>query len=93
MEKRICPLCGKSFIPYASRQKFCQNPCTHSDPNAKKLLQKEKHKQKTERFNEIIRQADELGISYGYYRALLNSGKTFEELKKNENPEMPFLRQ
>ena len=45
-----------------------------------KLIQR-----KAERLNELIRQADELKISYGKYRVLLNSGKTFEELKQNAN--------
>lgn len=31
--------------------------------------------------DQIIKEAQELGLSYGKYRALLNTGKTFEELK------------
>ena len=84
MQNKNCPLCGKKFIPRNSKQKFCNNPC-NSKMLSKKTYSYKLIQRKAERLNELIRQADELKISYGKYRVLLNSGKTFEELKQNAN--------
>ena len=84
MTERSCLICGKKFIPRDKRQIYCYNPCTRKPLN-KKTYSYKAIQRKAEHLNELIRQADELKISYGKYRVLLNSGKTFEELKQNAN--------
>ena len=43
--------------------------------------QKSKRAQREEKFNRLIDEAEQCGLSYGWYKAQLRLGKTFEELR------------
>lgn len=84
----ICPICHKKFAPVYNAQKFCSDECRtkatleksrrlHSQKAAKRV--NEQSKPKT--LADWCKEAAECNLDYGNYRALIESGKTFEELK------------
>lgn len=92
---RTCAHCGDIFLPTTHQQIYCSKKCCILAQNkrnreerasAKKELNDLKKEtfvenKKTTSFEQISREADECGLSYGKYRAQLMLGKTYEELK------------
>lgn len=73
MEK-TCPVCGKKFTPAQIYQVYCSRQCFNK--------RHEKRKYEKPSLNENICKADECGLSYGKYMALVSMGKTYEEILK-----------
>lgn len=73
-----CPVCGEKF--YGSRgRKYCSEKCRKKRPRSEKIVKVVKPVKKS--LEEWIREARECNLDYGTYRALINTGKTFDELK------------
>ena len=70
--EKVCSVCGKKFTTSRSYQVYCSRQC-FSKRNEKRRYEKQS-------LNENIRKADECGLSYGKYVALVSSGKTYEEI-------------
>lgn len=77
-----CLQCGRKFKPASSHpsQAFCSRSCYNkhragsNPPNSKKPTA-------TKPLEQWTKEAAECNLDYGSYRAFINSGKTFEELK------------
>ena len=69
-------------MPGAANQKFCSVECYRKSLR-KSFLKQRAIDNATPRksLDEWCREASECGLDYGNYRALINQGKTFEELK------------
>ena len=96
--EKVCVNCGKKFLTTKPNKKLCSDKCAaersekqkrlHSSPALKKERKKISAVQRLMKnyhsptLDESIRRADELGISYGKYKAFLMLGKTFEDLRK-----------
>ena len=92
---RKCAICGKEFEVHSNHKKYCSEKCAYEAIKARNRKQYYKNKIQREIYDEmsmelqkkkvpleqLIKESQELGISYGKYRALLNMGKTYEELK------------
>ena len=77
MEVKKCKQCGKEFEVTHHLQVYCSVECRiEAEKNRKK-----KKKSRQSSLNEVARQADECGLTYGKYRVMLRMGKTYEELK------------
>ena len=90
-----CAICGKEFEVHSNHKKYCSEKCAYEAIKARNRKQYYKNKIQREIYDEmsmelqkkkvpleqLIKESQELGISYGKYRALLNMGKTYEELK------------
>lgn len=74
--KRKCLNCGKEFFSFSEKQKYCCDKC---GKEYRKKLEQPKEKKKT--LDEWAREARECNLDYGNYRALIEMGKTYEELK------------
>lgn len=88
-----CAHCGQEFTPRDPRNIYCSKPCAEAAHN----LQREQARAERESLaNEPVKpaprksdkslaewckEARECNLDYGNYRALITSGKTFEELK------------
>ena len=81
-----CPQCGKEFIPVSAHQKFCCYACgdryRHGRP-------KPKPKSKGKSLDDWAREAAECNLDYGTYRALIQQGKSFDELKATADSRHP----
>ena len=84
----ICQICHKDFVPRYSFQKFCSDVCSKKAERLRhrKLRAQNAAKQVNEQSNpksldDWCREAAECNLDYGNYRALIESGKTFDELK------------
>ena len=84
----ICPICHKEFSPRNIEQKFCSEECRKKARKIemRRLLGRNAAKQVNEQSKpktlaEWCKEAAECNLDYGNYRALIESGKTFEELK------------
>lgn len=86
-----CERCGKDFEARDNREKYCSEECRKKAASeqvkqcdarrqAKKLTDK-KFARKPKTLADWCREANECNLDYGTYRALITSGKTFEELK------------
>ena len=84
-----CAHCGKAFSRRNGYQKYCSEECR---AQAYSQLQKVEPKKPTKPKLEVApkktladwcREANECNLDYGNYRALIESGKTFDELKAN----------
>ena len=73
---RKCACCGRVFTPMNGKlhQMFCSQAC-------REKFQSEKLKKKSKPLELWTKEAAECNLDYGSYRALINAGKTFEELK------------
>ena len=88
---QLCQICGREILDCedtATNTKYCSARCRYISQLKPKHREKQKRElkkrvEKQKHFEEIIRQANACGMSYGYYTAALRSGKTFEELKRN----------
>lgn len=92
-----CPVCGTEFTTSNSTRIYCSKRCcnvaSRGGLTEEERRQKERERRARERAAELnrptpkkslaqwAREADECGLDYGTYRALLNMGRTFEELK------------
>lgn len=78
--KMHCEECGKEFEPRLSTQRYCSPQCAEIY-NKPKSTAKSQTKTKGKTLSDWCREAAECNLDYGNYRALIKSGKTFEELK------------
>ena len=93
MTERFCEICGREILDLtdtATNIKYCSARCRYISQLKPKNRDKRKREikkriEKQKRFEEIIRQADLCGMSYGKYTAALRMGKTFEELKNGKS--------
>lgn len=80
-----CETCGKEFKPASGTQKCCSTECSKGKERENRkspaVLVKKKTPTPGKPFAEWCREAAECNLDYGTYRALITSGKTFEELK------------
>lgn len=72
-----CEVCGKEFKPVNGSQKCCSPECSIGERRRKTHAKSAPPKS----LAEWCREANECNLDYGNYRALITSGKTFEELK------------
>ena len=72
-----CPQCGKEFVPNPN-QKFCSSRCQDRHCKGRPRPAKESA---GKTLDDWVREADECNLDYGNYRALIELGKTYEELK------------
>ena len=84
--KRVCVYCGKEFETNDSRKIYCSQTCNVQavleGSRARDWQKKQATEKRQSQLNQRIREADELGLSYGNYVAKLRMGATFEELKE-----------
>ena len=90
---RICAHCGKEFEPKIGTQKCCSRECSKEVELLKSRERSEARRKacgKTAKkkppappksLAEWCKEARECNLDYGNYRALIASGKTFEELR------------
>lgn len=91
-----CAWCGDKFTQKKVNQIYCSHICCRLAYNKrrrderaaakaelKKLHRKifGERKKITSTLNQVAREADECGLSYGKYKVQLKMGKTYEELK------------
>lgn len=85
-EIRRCALCGKKFTPKKRSQRFCSVVCRcklnsrHDYISKPKIKLKPSKSKPTKPLDEWIREARACNLDYGTYRALIEHGKTFDEL-------------
>lgn len=87
-----CAHCGKVFSPRNSCQKYCSEECRDQAYSQLQKVERQKPKKPQKPKLEVApkktladwcREANECNLDYGNYRALIESGKTFGELKAN----------
>ena len=80
LAERQCEHCGAEYKPKTCTQCYCSKECREAAEaeQRERLTKKPKH---VSQINEMARQAAECNLDYGTYRAYLNMGKTYEELK------------
>ena len=82
---RKCVVCGREFIPLNSKNICCSEKCRHAHHNGYKrkgVSARRRYIRKPQKnLDEWLSEAQSCGMSYGKYRAAINQGKTFEELK------------
>jgi predicted nucleic acid-binding Zn ribbon protein len=78
-KEKVCMLCGTSFIAYTPNAKYCSDKCKHimqlkyDEKNRQKYAEKKKEqKKKANALADILKAAQEAGMSYGQYVALNN---------------------
>lgn len=77
---KICPFCGKKFEASHDGQIYCSSLC--SGRQRKKLFHLRNFMSMPDKsLDDWAREAAECGMDYGTYRALIEHGKTFDELK------------
>ena len=88
-----CLYCGKEhpYIPDTPCQKFCNMKCylayrKHKPPPTPKA--KSPPRKSLEQW---AREADECNLDYGNYRALIDAGKTYAELRASADSRIPPL--
>ena len=72
LKRKICERCGKVFYSYSSRAKYCSLQCarqTYNDSMKKPKSEKRRRTKKSLTIQEIVRRAEEVGMSYGEYVA------------------------
>lgn len=72
-----CEVCGKEFKPVNGSQKCCSPECSIGERRRKTNAKPAPPKS----LAEWCKEARECNLDYGNYRALITSGKTFEELR------------
>lgn len=80
LREKTCEVCGKTFYTYSSRAKYCSEKCARKSYNdSMKKPKEEKKRRRITRevlsIKEIVRRADELGMSYGEYVAKMREGE------------------
>lgn len=77
--KKTCLNCGREYLTDDAGDSFCSTRCSLEYHG--QVERKHSKKRSDGRFSEVVREARECNLDYGTYRAYLNMGKTFEELK------------
>ena len=71
--KKYCEYCGKPFYSYSKRAKYCSAVCArHVYNETMKKPKEETKRRKTKKIltiQEVVRRAEEVGMSYGEYVA------------------------
>lgn len=82
--EKICDSCGKKFVTSSKKKRYCSSECLYncSKPQCESPPMS-KPKPRTKTLADWCREANECNLDYGNYRALIESGKTFDELKAN----------
>ena len=75
----ICKQCHEYFLPRTAQQQFCSKSCA-----VKYRRRNQPPREPNQSLSQWIIEARECNLDYGTYRALIRSGKTFEELKAVE---------
>ena len=75
-----CEICGKEFKPVNGSQKCCSPECSIGE-RRRKTHAKSAPPTSDKSLEQWCKEAAECNLDYGNYRALITSGKTFEELK------------
>ena len=86
---RKCEYCGKEFEVkgWHPAQKYCNRVCYEAGRHQEPLPTEPEPPKKS--MSEIAREAAECNLDYGTYRAFLNMGKTYEELKAQADRRNP----
>lgn len=82
LSERKCPACGKLFTPnihHHTHQRFCSRDCSIAYHKRNKRAPCVETKEKS--ISDWELEARECNLDYGTYRALINLGKSFDELK------------
>ena len=82
LSERKCAACGKLFIPnihHHTHQKFCSRDCSIAYHKRNKRAPCVETKEKS--ISDWVLEARQCNLDYGTYRALINLGKSFDELK------------
>lgn len=82
--KMHCEECGKEFEPRLSTQRYCSPQCAEiyiKPKSTAKSQPKSQPKSQGKALSDWCREAAECNLDYGNYRALIESGKNFDELK------------
>lgn len=66
--KKTCPECGKTFVTTNPDRKYCSFECGRQHANEVRR-EKRNPKVKDADIREIVRRANEMGVSYGEYVA------------------------
>jgi len=73
LKRKVCEKCGKVFYSYSSRAKYCSIQCARQVYNDSMKKPKEETKRRRTKksltIEEVVRRADEVGMSYGEYVA------------------------
>ena len=78
--KKSCLNCGREYLTDDAGDSFCSTRCSLEYHGQ---VERKHSKNRSDRqLSEIVREARECNLDYGAYRAYLNMGKTFEELKE-----------
>lgn len=91
LEAKQCVICNKIFYTNRSYQKTCSRSCyrklelkivaeREARLKAEEMEARATH-QHVKTLSDWVKEAAECKLDYGTYRALINQGKTFEELK------------
>ena len=77
--KKTCLNCGREYRTDDAGDPFCSTRCSLEYHG---LVPREHNKNRSGRqLSDVVREARECNLDYGTYRAYLNMGKTFEEVK------------
>lgn len=82
--KKRCEECGREFETRNATQRYCSQQCAEIY-NKPKSPPKLHPKTQGKTLSDWCREAADCNLDYGNYRALIESGKTFEELKARAN--------
>lgn len=80
--EKTCKYCGSKFTTCSEEREYC---CKEHKIAAWR------EPRERPRFGELMKQADECGLSYGKYVAAIRAGKTYEELLKARKAELKRL--
>ena len=75
-----CEYCGKQFTAQWSTRRFCSKSCA-AKSRCDKLRSICRSPKQGKTIDEWAREARECNLDYGTYRALIERGKTFDELR------------
>lgn len=84
-----CVYCGVLFNPKYSNTRFCSKKCYDKWRRRGKKSIPDESSEPKKPLSDWIREAKECNLDYGTYRALINAGKSFDELKSQANSRSP----
>ena len=89
LELKTCPVCGIRFKPEKLIQKYCGREC-YANSRKKNYEPQEPETKTGKPLEQWVSEARECNLDYGTYRALIESGRTYSELKATAaNRNMP----
>lgn len=76
---KICAICGKEFVAKSGRQEYCSKACLNSRQTGELLAKDMRTRNESkrlakisfDRIDEVLREAERRGMSYGQYVAVL----------------------